>query len=199
MHKLGINTTLNTIRSYFIRCNNWEDIYWKLFSKQKKKLFFKHFSTNFLYSVILGWILVILHPLTLSYFYWTQRRTGNCRPSLKFIQRLVHIQWMVTIATLHVTYGIFFQYNFFSRLSEYRCYSCKWYSVWPLGKIYMPENMKIDDEIEIELTLNVRCSSHNSVFNRFFLWQFHTVMLIYATLNLNPLYWCYVNWVGERK
>lgn len=68
--------------------------------------------------------------------------------------------------------------------------------------------MKTDDgiEIEIELTLNVRCSGQNSVFNWFIfleysiLWQFHGVDLR-PFWNLNPLYCCYMNGesVGETN
>lgn len=125
----------------------------------------------------------------------------------------MHIEWMVTIATRAVTYGIFYCTIFFflSPLLAWISVLCSSIGIrfkhFGKKRKKRADRTKIDYEIEIELTLSVQCSSHNSVLNwnslLFFLpsiFNFYgnfMVLLIYAILNLHI--YLYVNGIGGMK
>lgn len=83
----------------------------------------------------------------------------------------MHIQWMVTMATRkmsRIAYFFLFRIEFLFGSLHIGTQFTKWYSGRLLEIKKIPMEMKTDYEIEIELTLNVRCSGQNSVFNWFF-------------------------------
>lgn len=117
----------------------------------------------------------------------------------------MHIQWVVAIATRKMSRRAHFFVNWIFSVRCPNIGSLDTLNDIQVGHQKGKNAVEIKTEIEFELTLNVRCSGQNSVFNWFIfleysiLWQFHGVDLWPFCIWIRYIVATWMELVGETK
>lgn len=117
----------------------------------------------------------------------------------------MHIQWVVAIATRKMSRRAHFFVNWIFSVRCPNIGSLDTLNDIQVGHQKGKNAVEMKTEIEFELTLNVRCSGQNSVFNWFIfleysiLWQFHGVDLWPFCIWIRYIVATWMELVGETK